>query len=153
RNVVEFVPAWLLLRSLGLLPRKEAILAGKAIGRGVYHLHRRLRRVAEFNLKLTMPDLASDRQQQIIKGVFASLGRLLGEFSQFPKITSDNISHIVEYVGFENYERAARRGSGVLMLTGHFGAWELCAFAHGAYGHPLSFLVRPLDNPLLNSMI
>jgi KDO2-lipid IV(A) lauroyltransferase len=39
------------------------------------------------------------------------------------------------------------------MLTGHIGAWELCAFAHGIYGHPLSFLVRPLDNPLLDRMI
>lgn len=39
------------------------------------------------------------------------------------------------------------------MLTGHVGAWELCAFAQGVYGHPLSFLVRPLDNPLLNRMV
>src|SRR5262249_38939940 len=31
--------------------------------------------------------------------------------------------------------------------------WELCAFAQGAYGHPLSFLVRPLDNPLLDHLI
>ena len=37
------------------------------------------------------------------------------------------------------------------MLTGHVGAWELCAFAQGVYGHPLSFLVRPLDNPLPGS--
>jgi KDO2-lipid IV(A) lauroyltransferase len=39
------------------------------------------------------------------------------------------------------------------MLTGHVGSWELCAFAHGVYGHPLSFLVRPLDNPLLDRIV
>lgn len=82
-----------------------------------------------------------------------TLGRLLGEFSQFPKITRQNISQLVEYDGLENYTRASERGRGVLMLTGHIGAWELCAFAQGVYGHPLSFLVRPLDNPLLDRMV
>lgn len=100
-----------------------------------------------------MPELTVDQRRAIVKGVFINLGRLLGEFSQFPRITSDNITELVEYDGFENYQRASERGRGVLMLTGHVGAWELCAFAHGVYGHPLSFLVRPLDNPLLDRMI
>jgi KDO2-lipid IV(A) lauroyltransferase len=60
---------------------------------------------------------------------------------------------LVVYDGLENYERAAAQGRGVLLLTGHFGAWELCAFAQGMYGHPLSFLIRPLDNPLLDHLI
>src|SRR5262249_27637577 len=71
----------------------------------------------------------------------------------FPKLTSANINHTVLYEGFENYASAAAKGKGVLMLTGHIGAWELCAFAQGIYGHPLSFLVRPLDNPLLDNLI
>lgn len=153
RNVLEFAPAWLLLKFLGVLPRKAAIFVGKLIARAIYQVHGRLRRVGYRNLRLAMPELGSDARHDIIKGVFANLGRLLGEFSQFPKITGENISDLVEYDGFENYERASERGRGVLMLTGHIGAWELCAFAQGAYGHPLSFLVRPLDNPLLNEMI
>jgi Kdo2-lipid IVA lauroyltransferase/acyltransferase len=100
-----------------------------------------------------MPELGEEERRAILAGVVDNLGRLLGEFSQFPKITSQNISGLVVYDGFENYRRAAERGRGVLLLTGHLGAWELCAFAQGAYGHPLSFLVRPLDNPLLNKMI
>jgi len=100
-----------------------------------------------------MPELTVDQRRAILKGVFINLGRLLGEFSQFPRITSNNIRELVEYDGFENYQRASERGRGVLMLTGHVGAWELCAFAQGVYGHPLSFLVRPLDNPLLDRMI
>jgi KDO2-lipid IV(A) lauroyltransferase len=100
-----------------------------------------------------MPDLSADQRCAIVKGVFLNLGRLLGEFARFPKITQDNITKLVEYDGFENYRRASERGRGVLMLTGHVGAWELCAFAQGVYGHPLSFLVRPLDNPLLDRML
>lgn len=100
-----------------------------------------------------MPELSADQRRAIVKRVFGNLGRLLGEFSQFPKISRRNIAKLVEYDGFENYERASKRGRGVLLLTGHIGAWELCAFAQGVYGHPLSFLVRPLDNPLLDRMI
>jgi Kdo2-lipid IVA lauroyltransferase/acyltransferase len=153
RNLIEFVPAWLFLKVLCLLPRASAMLVATTFGRIAYRLHGRLRRVGYKNLELAMPELDADQRRAIIRQVFDNLGRLLGEFSQFPKITRQNVSELVEYDGFENYERASRRGRGVLLLTGHVGAWELCAFAQGAYGHPLSFLVRPLDNPLLDRMI
>lgn len=101
---------------------------------------------------MAMPEMSRDERVRVIKGVFRNMGRLLGEFSQFPKLTRENISEIVVYDGFENYKSAAARGRGVLLLTGHVGSWELCAFAQGLYGHPLSFLVRLLDNPLINRM-
>jgi KDO2-lipid IV(A) lauroyltransferase len=151
--VAEFVPAWLLLRMLSVLPRSIAISVGKLIAVAAYYLHGRLRRVGYRNLALAMPELDRSERREIVRGVFMNLGRPLGEFSQFPKITRQNISKLVEYEGLENYTSATERGRGVLMLTGHFGAWELCAFAQGVYGHPLSFLVRPLDNPLLDKLV
>lgn len=151
--MLEFLPAWLILKLLGLLPRKVAIFLGKLVAASIYRIHGKLRRVAHRNLEIAMPGLNPAQRRAIIKAVFANLGRLLGEFSQFPKITAENISDVVVYEGFDNYKRASERGRGVLMLTGHIGAWELCAFAQGAYGHPLSFLVRPLDNPLIDTMI
>lgn len=153
RNWLEVSLAWLLLKSLGLVPRRTAIFIGKQFTRAAYRLHSRLRRVGHRNLALAMPQLSESERRAILEGVFANLGRLLGEFSQFPRLTCNNIDKRVVYDGFENYERAAAQGRGVLLLTGHIGAWELCAFAQGIYGHPLSFLVRPLDNPLLDRLI
>jgi KDO2-lipid IV(A) lauroyltransferase len=109
--------------------------------------------VADRNLRLAMPELTAEQRQTITKNVFTNLGRLLGEFSQFPKLTPDNINKYVVYDGYENYEAAVKRGGGVLLLTAHTGAWELCAFAHGCYGHRLSFLVRSLDNPILDRLV
>jgi len=143
----------MLLKLLRLLPRKLAMIVGRMIGAAAYHLHGRLRRVGYTNLQLALPALNESERRTIIRQVFRNLGSLLVEFARFPKITPENITALVEYEGFENYKRASERGRGVLMLTGHFGAWELCAFAHGAYGHPLSFLVRPLDNPILDRMV
>ncbi len=90
---------------------------------------------------------------QIVRGVFSNLGRLLAEFCQLPKLTADNISQVVIYDGFENFAEAERRGRGVLFLTAHFGAWELCPSAHALYGHPLKFVVRPIDNPYIDRLI
>jgi len=153
RNRLEFIPVWLVLKSLSLLPRRAALAIGKAVARLIYHLQSRLRRTGIRNLEMALPEVPEAERRKILKGVFDNLGCGLGEFSQFPKITPDNISERVIYEGFDNYARAAAKGKGVLMLTGHIGAWELCAFAQGVYGHPLSFLVRPLDNPLLDGLI
>ena len=153
RNWVEFIPAFLLLKLLGLLPRAVAIGVSQTIARAIYHLHKKLRRTGHRNLEMALPQLTEAQHAAILKSVFENLGRLLGEFSQFPRITGANIDKRVVYDGFENYARAAARGKGVLMLTGHIGAWELCAFAQGMYGHALDFLARPLDNPLLDRLI
>jgi KDO2-lipid IV(A) lauroyltransferase len=85
--------------------------------------------------------------------VFTSLGRQFGEICLFPRYTRENVSKIVAYDGFENFERASERGKGVLFLTGHVGGWELSAFSHSLYGHPLHFVMRPLDNPYLDALV
>jgi KDO2-lipid IV(A) lauroyltransferase len=153
RNWIEFLPAFFLLKSLGLLPRGAAIFVSKLLARFISIVHRKLRQTGYRNLEMAMPELTQKEREKILAGVFDNLGRLLGECSQFLKITRESIREVVVYEGFENYAQAAAKGRGVLMLTGHVGAWELCAFAHGVYGHPLSFLARPLDNPLLETLI
>ena len=86
-------------------------------------------------------------------GEFASLGRQLAEVCQFPRYTRENVSRVVIYDGFENYERAFARGKGVLFLTAHFGGWELSAFVHSLHGHWMHVVVRNLDNVYLDRLI
>jgi Kdo2-lipid IVA lauroyltransferase/acyltransferase len=102
---------------------------------------------------MACPELGATKKRLVVKGVFLNLGRLLGEFSQLPKLNRQNVSNVVVYDGFENYAASVRRGKGTLFLTAHFGAWELCPFAHAVYGHPLRFLIRPLDNPLVDWLV
>jgi KDO2-lipid IV(A) lauroyltransferase len=135
------------------LPRGLSLSLGRLISEAGYFFSTRLRRIGEKNLALAFPDLPLSQRRRIIKGVFVNLGRLLGEFSQLPKLTRENIKEVVVYDGFENYAESARRGKGTLYLTAHFGAWELCPFAHAVYGHPLKFVVRPIDNPLIDRVI
>ena len=88
-------------------------------------------------------------------GCFLSLGRLLGEFSQLPYATPQKLRQVIEYdeVGLAHLREAEKNKRGVIFLTGHLGVWELHSFGWSALEYPLSFLVRPLDNPRIEEMI
>jgi KDO2-lipid IV(A) lauroyltransferase len=126
--------------------------AGILLAWTVYLLHGKLRRVGEKNLAMAFPEKSPHERAKILRGVFTSLGRQVAEVCLFPKYTHENVSKTVVYEGFENFERALARRNGVLFLTAHLGAWELSAFAHSLYGYPLRVVMRPLDNPYLDSL-
>ena len=48
---------------------------------------------------------------------------------------------------------AKERRRGVIFLTSHLGAWEMLCFAHSVFYNPISFLVRPIDNPRIEQMV
>jgi len=150
---LEYALIWCVVKSIGVLPRSLARALGITLGQLVYLFHGKLRRVGRQNLALAFPDMPEGERRKILHGVFTSLGRQLAEVCLFPRYTPENVREVVVYDGFENFERAFARGKGVLFLTGHLGGWELSAFAHSLYGHPLSFIMRPLDNPYLDRMM
>jgi KDO2-lipid IV(A) lauroyltransferase len=141
-----------ILHALGVLPRTWALRFGQAVGAAARQVLPHLSRHAETNLRLALPDLDAARRQQIQRGVFRNLGRLLGEVSQFPKLNRANIEQVVVYEGLQNYLDAVAQGRGVILLTGHIGAWELSVYAHSVYGYPMSFLKRNVDNPLVEAL-
>ncbi len=150
---IQYILARLILGFFGKMPRKMASRAGSVVAQIGYHLARPQRSTALHNLRMALPELSEVERNQIVRGIFSNLGRLLVEFSQFPKLSPENVSETVEYEGLENYLDGLRRGRGVLFLTAHVGAWELSSFAHCLYGYPMKFLTRPLDNPLVESLI
>jgi len=59
----------------------------------------------------------------------------------------------VEFVGLEHLEAAHAAGKGVLVLTAHYGNWELLAASHTLTRFALSVVVRPLDHPLADRVV
>ena len=152
RQRLEYALAWLIIKFVGALPRSLARAAAILLGWAVYLLHIRLRHVGRRNLALAFPEKSQHERARILRGVFTSFGRQLAEVCLFPKYARENVSEVVVYDGFENFERALARGKGVLFLTAHLGGWELSAFAHSLYGHPLHVVMRPLDNVYLDRL-
>jgi len=152
---LEYAVARSLLGALGLLPRAAAITTGRAVTRIGYSLAGGLRRTGEKNLRLAFPEKDEAERERLLRGSFDTLGRLLGEFSQFHRATPESLRNLIEYdpVGLAHLRAAEQEKRGVIFLTGHLGAWELLSFGWSALEYPISFLVRPIDNPRVEELI
>ena len=151
--MIEFVGSWLVLKTLGILPRALARPLAAALFQILYWLTPKLRRVADQNLRMAIPKLSAFERKKISRNLYGSLARMLVECAHFPSLKPDSAHRLVSYDGLETYDAALAKGRGVIFLTAHLGAWELGAFAHGLKGYRLHVVYRALDNPLLNQLV
>jgi len=150
---IQYAVAWVFVKTLGVLPR--AVARGLAAGtaRILLSLLPRMRRTAEFNLRLAFPEWSEARRRTVLKGMARNLGWMAAEFARLPGYTRENIENVIVLDGHENFLEGKSRGKGVIYLTGHIGAWELSSYAHALYGFPLHYMARPLDNAALDEMV
>jgi Kdo2-lipid IVA lauroyltransferase/acyltransferase len=150
---LEYAAVWAILKVLGALPRGLARGAAAAIASALFAMMPKLRRTADFNLRLAFAGWDASRRNAILSGMVRNLGWMAAEFSRFPRYTRENIESVLILDGHENFLAGQRRGKGVLYLTGHIGAWELSSFAHALYGFPLHYMARPLDNARVDALV
>jgi KDO2-lipid IV(A) lauroyltransferase len=153
REALEYAFAWTLLRLMGALPRNAARRAGAALGFLAWCVLPNLRRTGLRNLELAFPELPAEGRLRLLRGVYRHLGWQLGEFCQMPRYTRDNTRDLIRYEGLNHYLAASQRGKGVLIVTGHLGAWELSSFWHSLMGHPMTMVIRRLDNPRVDKLV
>ncbi len=140
-------------RCLGAMPRGMARILSGCIAFGIYWGFGRLRRVGARNLELGLPELSSRTREKILRGVYVHLGWQLVEFCRMTRYTPENTRDWIRTDGLEHYLEAKERGKGVLVLTGHLGAWELSSFYHSLMGYPMGMLIRRLDNRRLDEYV
>jgi len=153
RQAVEFAIVWLFIHVLRALPRRMARACGAALAAIAFLLHSRLRRVGRRNLEMAFPTLPAAEREAILRKEYRYLGWLLAEFCQMSTYTRASAGRFIRYDGLEHYLGARDRGKGVLVLTGHLGAWELSSFYHSLAGYPMGMVIRRLDNPLVDSLV
>jgi Kdo2-lipid IVA lauroyltransferase/acyltransferase len=152
----ERIKYWLVVavaRVLGWMPRRIARRLAGGIAWAVYILLARLRRVGEINLERALPQLTPEERRTVLRGVYRNLGWQLVEFCRMPRYTPKNIDDWIRTEGLEHYLAARDRGNGVLVLTGHLGAWELSSFYHSLMGYPMGMVIRRLDNRFLDEFV
>ena len=152
----ENLEYWLVLavaRSLGRMPRGLARLLAGGLAFAVYWSFGRLRRVGLRNLELALPELSTEEKNRILRGVYLYLGWQLVEFCRLTRYTAENTRGWMRTEGLDHYLAAQARGKGVLIVTGHLGAWELSGFYHSLMGHTMSVVIRRLDNRRLDDFV
>ncbi len=153
REALEYCFAWSLLNLLERLPRGAARRAGAAVGAIAWRLLPRLRRTGLRNLELAFPGVSATEREGLLRELYRHLGWHLAEFCQMRRYTRENTSDLIRYEGLEHYLAARARGQGVLIVTGHLGSWELSSFWHSLMGHPMTLVIRRLDNPRIDRLV
>ena len=135
------------------LPRPLTLTIGGRLGALIFWLAPQQRELACRQLRCSL-DLPDERQiRAIARQCFENLGKTVLEFMQFPRMNSKRIQQSVSFEGVQHVEQALAQGKGAIILTGHFGNWELLAASISATIAPLTPIVRKLRSPRLNALV
>lgn len=144
----------LLARGLFAATRALPWPAGLGLGASLGDLVRVLgirRRVAAANLALAFPERTPAERAAILVAHYREMGRIAAEYARLPELArAPGDSVVAEVRGLEHLE--AVRGRGALLLTGHFGNFELLG-AHLARLNPVDFVVKPQSNARVDAMV
>jgi len=110
------------------------------------------RKVAIGNVQRAFPHLTEAAARQVARRSVQNAAMTLFEFMRLSTATRDEVMETVIDDGSEHVREALAGGRGVLLLTAHFGNWELLA-AGAALHFPLSLIARPVSNQGLEDQI
>ncbi len=153
---LEYAAVRGVLDFLGMLPRQAASRVAGAFALAGYYAFGSLRRIAMTNLRIAFPEKDKAEHKRLAKGAFRNLGRILAEFSQFHKATPESLEKIIRFDVYPEtyaaYQRLKSEGRGMIIVSPHLGNWEMLVFGWATFDAPMSYLARPLDNPLLEKL-
>ena len=145
----------LLVCAMGLLPREWGLSTGAFLGRLVFALDRRHREVALNNLRYAYgSEMTPKEVRETARKVFENFGKVLFEVCwSWQLLGEKKLFTYFRVDGLANMRKAVLKNRGVLVLTGHFGNWELLSVVTAVVGRPVSTVYRPLDFSPLNRFI
>lgn len=137
-----------------LLPLKSAQRLGKLLGTIAFYLVASRRNVALDNLSRAFQEFTEKERIAIAKGAFRNYAIALVELLWFPNLDDSLLLNLVRFKNIELLFECFKRGKGIIMLTGHFGNWELGALATGWYcKQPITIVVQTQSNHRVDEII
>ncbi len=152
RHALEYASvawvAWL----MRLMPRLLALGLGAGFGQLAWVLRVR-RELVLANLRQAFPELGEAEHRRIGVRAARNFGRTGAEFLRFAGRDRERISELIDFAGLDELRAAVAEGKGVLIVTGHLGAWALYVTALAAAGIPAALLVGVQRNRRINDLI
>lgn len=143
---VGLVGAWL------SIPARTRL--GKLIGLILRLASTSRRKVTMTNISNAWPEMPRQWHQSVVNASYGNLGIVLVEILSFRYLTNTDILEMIQFTNIDVLQNAHRNGKGMMLLSGHFGNWELLAFAAGLCADiPLHIVVAPQHNPYANEYI
>lgn len=148
-----YVTARAILGVLRLLPFSVARRLGRGLGRAGMVLGVR-RTVVQRQIAGAFPGLDQGSVRALVRDTYAHLGEVLIESALIPKLGRQGVLDLFESAdGFGHIEAARDAGHGIILITGHFGNWELAGAYVAARGVTTEGIVRRLNNPLFDAFV
>jgi Kdo2-lipid IVA lauroyltransferase/acyltransferase len=155
RANLEYLPVAALVRMFAAMPLERALKVGASLGAIIMRLDVGNRPIGIKNLEIAFPDLGAKARLKILADMYRNWGRIIAEWPHSGALNRDNIEKFVTYDGVENLREALliAEKRGAIILTAHYGNFELLPLAHSMYGYPLAMIHRPNRNPAIDREI
>jgi lauroyl/myristoyl acyltransferase len=141
---------------LKLFPMKLVCLTGVGVGHLSYLIFRDRKQTVIRNLRIAFgEEMSREEIKRLARKTFHQSGSNLIASIRTSSFSEAQLRKRLEVVGAENLTQAKAQGTGVICLLSHMGNWELLAQLHLILPGlvPPATLYRPLDNPLIDSLI
>jgi KDO2-lipid IV(A) lauroyltransferase len=140
---------WMLLHSF---PVDLNLEWASGLGRVMYRFDRKHRERALANLKRSFPEMSPPEREKLACESMEQLFILFIEVVFTTRLVRiDTWADICELDNFQEVlQLLLKRNQGMIMLTGHFGNWEVLGYVLATLGFHTTSIARPLDNPYVN---
>ena len=155
--MIDYI-AYIVVRALNFIlkvvPVNASLWLGRQIGFLAFLFNRKRRLVAYANLKAAFAKEKSPKElKQITKRVYQTMVQTFVEILNLTKINRKYVDSYVEVVNMDRIRAAAKSGRGTILLTGHFGDWELSSLVSSVEGFPIMVLAREQKMKRLNGLL
>ncbi len=136
-----------------LMSRRLARRVACLIGDFVHHVVGLRRELVYTNIGISFPKKSPSEVRSIAMGVYRNMAVTLIEVLRFSLIRNrEDAEALVDMdVDVSEFKRKTRNGlKGAVMVSGHFGNWELMALAFGIMVKPITMIVKRLSNDLVD---
>src|SRR5262245_21443050 len=138
-----------------MLSPAAALRLADALAQLMYRVDRRHRLVADENLRFALPHIQDGLERdRLVRACYRHFCALLVMIAHLPrKFHVHRWKDYLGLVGGRQLVAALLSGRPVLLVTGHFGNWEMGGFALGLFGFQTFAIARRLDNPYLERFL
>ncbi|MDD3066113.1 MAG: lysophospholipid acyltransferase family protein [Endomicrobiaceae bacterium] len=152
KHYIEYISLRTVMFFLYLMPVKAAKKIGLLIAEfAFYFVPVRKKHVIE-SLTIAFPSKNRKEILKIAKDVYRQFVITVVEFIFFRKMTGEEIKDMYEDSDFKLMEDSLKQGKGAVLLSGHFGNWELLAKSF-AQRYPTSVIVAQQSNPMVDKLM
>lgn len=152
RYRMEYAAALTMRLMARVPPEGMARGLGSLVGRTIGRTWGARRRIAAANIDRAFEGTLSPRDiDRIITDVFRTMGQTIFEVLRFGKMRPETLVERVDG-NVDILQAVKEQNRGALLVSGHFGNWEVFGAWIRALGYPVDVVVKPMRNPLVDAL-